>query len=237
MEEVKKSVLIVDDEESVHDFLTYNLLKANYIVYNAKNGMEGIQLAIKNTPDIILLDIMMPEMDGIITCIEMRKEQKLNSSLIVFLSARGEDYSQIAGYDAGGDDYIIKPISPKVLITKLKSMLSQKTGDRTIIEPEEKILLRGKLLINKEKYLVFFNNKQINLPRKEFELLVMLASKPEKVFTREEIFNKVWGERNGSDYRTIDVHIRKLREKLGVDYIRTQKGIGYTFVADLSINH
>jgi len=232
MKESRNSILIVDDEENIHEFLTYNLEKANFIVYSAKNGIEGLKIAKEKIPEIILLDIMMPKIDGIMTCIEMRKEHKLNSTLIVFLTARNEDYSQIAGYEAGGNDYITKPVSPRVLVKKLQTMLSNKNKDNPLIETYEKILLRGKLLIDREKYKVIFDNREIEFPRKEFELLVMLAHKPEKIYTRDEIFHKIWGEKSGSDYRTIDVHIRKLREKLGENYIRTQKGVGYTFIVD-----
>ncbi len=230
MEENKNSILIVDDDPSIHEFLTYNLLKADFIVYSAKNGVEGIKLAKENIPDIILLDIMMPEMDGIMTCIEMRKDSKLNSTIIIFLTARGEDYSQIAGYEAGGDDYLKKPVSPKVLVAKLKSMLTRKRPDNFVINSENKIIERGNLIINREKYLVVINNEEIIFPRKEFELLVLLALKPEKVFTRDEIFNKIWGNSSESSDRTIDVHIRKIREKLGENFIKTQKGVGYKFM-------
>ena len=230
LKETQNSVLIVDDEESIHEFLAYNLVKADFTVYSARNSVEGLKLAKEKLPSIILLDIMMPEMDGIMTCIEMRKEPKLSSTLILFLTARSEDYSQIAGFEAGGDDYLKKPVSPRVLIAKLKSMLSRKNTASMIIKQEANVLLRGKLLINREKYVVIVNNKEVNLPRKEFELLAMLASKPDKVFTRDEIFNKIWGDNNSSGERTIDVHIRKLREKLGEDFIRTQKGVGYKFM-------
>ncbi len=230
MKELQNSVLIVDDEESIHEFLTYNLVKADFTVYSARNGIEGLKLAKEKLPNIILLDIMMPEMDGIMTCIEMRKESKLDSTLILFLTARSEDYSQIAGFEAGGDDYLKKPVSPRVLVAKLKSMLYRKRADAVFIKPKDTVLLNGKLLINREKYVVMVNNKEVNLPRKEFELLAMLASKPDKVFTRDEIFNKIWGDNNSSGERTIDVHIRKLREKLGEDFIRTQKGVGYKFM-------
>jgi two-component system alkaline phosphatase synthesis response regulator PhoP len=230
MKESQNSVLIVDDEESIHEFLTYNLVKAEFTVYSARNGVEGLKLAKEKLPSIILLDIMMPEMDGIMTCIEMRKDPKLDSTLILFLTARSEDYSQIAGFEAGGDDYLKKPVSPRVLVAKLKSMLSRKRADAIFVKPDETVLLHGKLLINREKYVVIVNNKEVNLPRKEFELLAMLASKPDKVFTRDEIFNKIWGDNNSSGERTIDVHIRKLREKLGEDFIRTQKGVGYKFM-------
>jgi two-component system alkaline phosphatase synthesis response regulator PhoP len=223
------SVLIIDDDPSIHEFLTYNLIKADFTVYSAKNGIEGISIAKEKVPDIILLDVMLPEMDGVMTCIELRKEPKLNSTLIIFLSARGEDYSQIAGYEAGGNDYLTKPVSPRVLIAKLKSILHKTSPEKTEIKQEENILNRGKLLIDREKFKVVINNKEIILPRKEFELLYMLASKPDKVFTRDEIFNKIWGDDSESGYRTIDVHVRKIREKLGENFLITQKGVGYKF--------
>lgn len=229
MEEKKNSILIVDDDSSIHEFLTYNLIKENFTVYSAKNGNEGILMAKKHIPEIILLDIMMPDVDGIMTCVEMRKESILNDTFIVFLTARGEDYSQIAGYEAGGDDYLKKPVSPKVLIAKLKSILTRKRHDDFILSSGEGALVRGKLLIDREKYIVIIDKKEIKLPRKEFELLAMLAYKPDKVFTREEIFNKIWGNSSASGERTIDVHIRKIREKLGGSFIKTQKGIGYKF--------
>ncbi|MBI5539988.1 MAG: response regulator transcription factor [Bacteroidia bacterium] len=229
MAELMKTVLIVDDEENIHEFLTYNLEKSDFIVYSAKNGLEGIRFAKKHIPDVILLDVTMPEMDGIMTCIELRKVEKLDSSLIIFLTARGEDYSQIAAYNAGADDYIKKPISPKVLIMKLRIMLTRKRAEKIFVDVNNYDLTPGKLFINKEKYLIVVNNKEIILPRKEFELLAMLASKPDKVFTRDEIFSRIWGDNSASTYRTIDVHIRKIREKLGGDYIKTQKGVGYRF--------
>lgn len=230
METDNIKVLIVDDDPHIHDFLGYSLQKENFFVRSARNGNEGLSIAKEMIPDIILLDVMLPEMDGVMTCIELRKEPKLNSTIIIFLSARGEDYSQIAGYKAGGNDYITKPISPRVLIAKLKSMLTKNVQEIPEIIPEEKIISRGRLLIDKEKYIVKVNNKEIILPRKEFELLYMLASKPDKVFTRNEIFNKIWGDDSESGYRTIDVHVRKIREKLGEEFIKTQKGVGYKFL-------
>jgi two-component system alkaline phosphatase synthesis response regulator PhoP len=229
MEVAKSSILIVDDEDGIHEFLTYNLEKADFVVYNAKSGIEGIKIAQEKNPDIILLDVMMPEMDGIMTCLEMRKITSLNKSFIIFLTARGEDYSQIAGYEAGGDDYLKKPIAPSVLIAKLKQLLIRNKLDNGQTIFEEKIIDRGNIVIDTEKYMVFFNQKEITLPRKEFQLLTILALKPNKVFTRDEIFHSIWGDNNGSGYRTIDVHIRKLRKKLGEDIIKTQKGVGYIF--------
>lgn len=234
MEQKKNSILIIDDEENIHEFLSYNLIKADFIVYSAKNGLEGLKIAKELIPDIILLDVMMPEMDGIMTCIEMRKVDTLNSTLIIFLTARSEDYSQIAGYEAGANDYLKKPINPKVLIAKLKSMLTRNRIENVFVNSEEKIIQRGKIIIDREKYLIVVNNKEVYLPKKEFELIVLLALKPDKIFTRDEIFYKIWGENNGSGYRTIDVHIRKIREKLGGEYIKTQKGVGYSFSEKLT---
>jgi two-component system, OmpR family, alkaline phosphatase synthesis response regulator PhoP len=229
METDKIKILIIDDDPNIHEFLTYNLIKADFKVFSAKNGMEGVSIAKEAVPDIILLDVMLPEMDGVMACIELRKEPKLNSTLIIFLSARGEDYSQIAGYEAGGNDYLTKPISPRVLIAKLKAILHKTIPEKREVIQEENILKRGKLVIDREKFKVEINNKEIILPRKEFELLYMLATKPDKVFTRFEIFNNIWGGDSESGYRTIDVHVRKIREKLGEDYIKTQKGVGYKF--------
>lgn len=233
------SVLIVDDEPSIHEFLSYNLIKAGFTVYSAINGIEGIKVAIEEIPDLILMDVMMPELDGIMACIEIRKEQSLSETKIVILSARSEDYSQIAGYEAGCDCYLTKPISPKLLITKINSILSCRRNEIKDVLPEiaqeNRIIERGKLSINLDKYIITVDSREIELPRKEFELLVMLAKRPEKVFSRAEIYDKIWGLDSESGSRTIDVHIRKIREKIGEDYIKTQKGVGYRFI-DLTLN-
>jgi two-component system alkaline phosphatase synthesis response regulator PhoP len=224
-------VLLVDDEMDILEFLSYNLEKEGYLVYTAKNGLEALKVAEKELPHLIILDVMMPEMDGIAACEELRKNPALNSTVIAFLTARGEDYSQIAGFEAGADDYITKPVRPKVLISRVKALL-KRTGETT--QPVEVVDLNtvtiGNLLIDKERYLIRLGDNEMILPRKEFELLSLLVSKPGKVFTREEIYSSVWGENVVVGDRTIDVHIRKLREKIGNNHIKTLKGIGYKFV-------
>jgi len=231
MSEEKFIVLLVDDEPDILEFLSYNLEKEGYIVYTAKNGIQALKVAEKRTPHLIILDVMMPEMDGIAACEELRKMPSLNSTLIAFLTARGEDYSQIAGFEAGADDYITKPIRPKVLISRVKALL-KRTGENTVapvIEDPNTVSI-GNLVIDKERYLIRIDDIEMVLPRKEFELLSLLVSKPGKVFTREEIYSSVWGENVVVGDRTIDVHIRKLREKIGNEHIKTLKGIGYKFV-------
>ncbi|WP_346858956.1 response regulator transcription factor [uncultured Draconibacterium sp.] len=231
MSENEFKVLLVDDELDILEFLSYNLEKAGYKVYTAKNGVEALQMAEKHTPHLIILDVMMPEMDGIAACEELRKMPSLSTTIIAFLTARGEDYSQIAGFEAGADDYITKPVRPKVLVSRVKALL-KRTGEAT--QPVEVIdtntVTIGDLLIDKERYLIRISDTEMILPRKEFELLSLLVSKPGKVFTREEIYFSVWGENVVVGDRTIDVHIRKLREKIGNDHIKTLKGIGYKFV-------
>lgn len=232
MESINQSILLVDDEDDILEFLSYNLKKNGYRVFTANNGEEGIKVALKEKPDLIILDVMMPKMDGIETCEQLRTFDKLNNPIIVFLTARSEDYSQIAGYDVGADDYINKPIKPKILVSKIKSLL-RRTGN-TIAK--EKNIIDGILQINEhfiidlERYVVIVNNEEIFLPKKEFELLLLFASKVNKVFTRDEIFANVWGNDVIVGDRTIDVHIRKIREKIGNDYIQTMKGVGYKFV-------
>lgn len=232
MTEEKFKVLLVDDELDILEFLSYNLEKEGYIVYTAKNGLEALKVAEKTTPHLIILDVMMPEMDGIAACEELRKMPSLNGSVIAFLTARGEDYSQIAGFEAGADDYITKPVRPKVLVSRVKALL-KRTGETTaiVVEPEDTNMVNiGNLVIDKERYLIRIDDNEMVLPRKEFELLSLLVSKPGKVFTREEIYSSVWGENVVVGDRTIDVHIRKLREKIGNEHIKTLKGIGYKFV-------
>jgi len=231
MSEEKFKVLLVDDELDILEFLSYNLEKEGYIVYTAKNGIEAIKVATKKIPHLIILDVMMSEMDGIAACEELRKIPSLHNTLIVFLTARGEDYSQIAGFEAGADDYITKPVRPKVLVSRVKALL-KRTGETTVapvIEDPNTVNI-GNLLIDKERYLIRIEDNEMVLPRKEFELLSLLVSKPGKVFTREEIYSSVWGENVVVGDRTIDVHIRKLREKIGNLHIKTLKGIGYKFV-------
>lgn len=231
MDETQFKVLLVDDELDILEFLSYNLEKAGYIVYTAKNGLEALEVAEKETPHLIILDVMMPEMDGIAACEELRKMPSLSTTVIAFLTARGEDYSQIAGFEAGADDYITKPVRPKVLVSRVKALL-KRTGEATV--PVEVVdtntVVIGDLVIDKERYLIRISDNEMVLPRKEFELLSLLVSKPGKVFTREEIYFSVWGENVVVGDRTIDVHIRKLREKIGNEHIKTLKGIGYKFV-------
>ena len=227
MEETQFKVLLVDDELDILEFLSYNLEKAGYIVYTAKNGVEALEIAVKEEPHLVILDVMMPEMDGIEACDVIRNTKGLENTLITFLTARGEDYSQVAGFDAGADDYITKPIKPKLLISKIKALLRRLNEEKN---QDEDILKVGNIEINREEYKVINNGKEIILPRKEFELLALLASKPDKVFKREVILDKVWGQEVVVGGRTIDVHIRKLREKIGDDHFKTVKGVGYKFV-------
>jgi two-component system, OmpR family, alkaline phosphatase synthesis response regulator PhoP len=218
-------ILLVDDEEDILEFVGYNLRKAGYAVSTCDNGKAAIDKATTEIPHLILLDVMMPEMDGIETCMEIRKITSLKDCIIVFFTARNEDYSQIAGLDSGADDYITKPIKPAVLLSKVGSLLRRHPG---IIESEN-VLNVGDFIIDKEKYRVMKGDQVIQLARKEFELFALLASKPEKVFTRDEIFEKVWGDDVVVGERTIDVHVRKIREKTGTDNIFTIKGVGYKF--------
>jgi len=228
----EKKILLVDDEIDILEFVSYNLEREGYKVFTAQNGKDALRIAEKKIPDLIILDVMMPEMDGIITCEELRKIPVLKNTLIAFLTARGEDYSQIAGFEAGADDYITKPIRPKVLISRVKALLKRTlVPDEESMDPvEAKTLQIGSLIIDRERYMITVDGREMVLPRKEFELLSLLASKPGKVFTREEIYTSVWGELVIVGDRTIDVHIRKLREKIGEKHIKTLKGIGYKFV-------
>jgi len=231
MSENKFKILLVDDEIDILEFLSYNLEKEGYTVYTAQNGVEAVKVAEKKEPHLIILDVMMPEMDGIAACEEIRKIPALNNTIIAFLTARGEDYSQIAGFEAGGDDYITKPVRPKVLVSRVKALL-KRTGEKTSepVVTDSNTMTIGNLVIDKERYLIRIGDDEMILPRKEFELLSLLVSKPGKVFTREEIYYSVWGDNVVVGDRTIDVHIRKLREKIGNDHIKTLKGIGYKFV-------
>lgn len=232
MEDTIFKILLVDDEEDILEFISYNLEKEGYKVFTAKNGIEAVKSAEKNLPHLVILDVMMPDMDGIAACEEMRKIPALENTVIAFLTARGEDYSQVAGFEAGADDYITKPVRPKVLVSRVKALL-KRTGETVAPPPvvhNENTVSIGNLIIDKERYLIKINNEEMILPRKEFELLSLLVSKQGKVFTREEIYHSVWGENVVVGDRTIDVHIRKLREKIGNDHIKTLKGIGYKFV-------
>ncbi|NKI31596.1 response regulator transcription factor [Croceivirga thetidis] len=220
-------ILLVDDEPDILEIVGYNLSSEGYDVYTAKNGVEAIAKAKKKKPHLIILDVMMPEMDGIEACEILRSTPGLENTIITFLTARGEDYSQVAGFDAGADDYITKPIKPKVLVSKVKALL-RRTKDNT--EEVEDIVQVGNIVINREEYKIVNNGQEIILPRKEFELLSLLTSKPSKVFKREVILDKVWGNEVVVGGRTIDVHIRKLREKIGDHHFKTVKGVGYKFV-------
>ncbi len=220
-------ILLVDDEPDILEILSYNLTAEGYQVFTARNGVEGVEKAKKKKPHLIILDVMMPEMDGIEACEIIRATNGLESTLIAFLTARGEDYSQVAGFDAGADDYITKPIKPKVLVSKVKALLRRLKDEDS---QNDDILKVGKIEINREEYKVVNNGEEIILPRKEFELLALLASRPDKVFKREVILDKVWGQEVVVGGRTIDVHIRKLREKIGDDHFKTVKGVGYKFV-------
>lgn len=223
-------ILLVDDEPDIIEFLSYNINKEGYDVYTANNGKEAINLAKKIKPHLILLDVMMPEMDGIETCEALRQDQNLQNTIIAFLTARGEDYSQIAGFDAGGDDYITKPVKPKVLVSRIKALLKRFKPANDNDQQDEMVIKQANLIIDRERYVVVKDGDELMLPKKEFELLVLLISKPDRVFTRDEIFNSVWGENIIVGDRTIDVHIRKLREKIGDNHIKTIKGVGYKYV-------
>lgn len=218
-------ILVVDDDPDIIEILRYNLSLAGYQVKTAFNGKEAVKKAKLFLPEIILLDIMMPEMDGIEACTQIKSLPSLNKTMIIFLSARSEDFTQIAAFDAGGDDYISKPVKPKILLRKIRSVVKRihsSVNENTRIE-------LGNIVIDRNEYLVKIDNNNIKLPRKEFELFFLLASKPRKVFTRDEIMSKVWGINVVVGDRTIDVHIRKLREKIGDLYFKTVKGIGYKF--------
>lgn len=217
-------ILIVDDEPDILEFISYNLKREGYEVYVSNNGKEAIQTAKKVKPELIILDVMMPDLDGIETCRLIREDEALKNTLIAFLTARNEDYSQIAGFEAGADDYINKPIKPRVLISRIQALLRRHSGESA----QNEIKVAG-LSINREKYIVTQDGVEHNLPRKEFELLSLLASKPGKVFTRDDILKQVWGGQVVVGDRTIDVHIRKLREKFGDGCIKTVKGVGYKF--------
>lgn len=220
------TILIVDDEPDILEILSYNLANEGYQVETADNGEKAVKMAKKLKPQLIILDVMMPEMDGIEACEQIRKINSLEDTVITFLTARGEDYSMVAGFEAGADDYITKPIKPKVLVSKVKSLLRRFRSDKK----EKQIYKVGNITINKDEYKVIQDKKEMPLPRKEFELLSLLTSEPGKVFKREDILDSVWGNEVVVGGRTIDVHIRKLREKLGDESFKTIKGVGYKFV-------
>jgi two-component system alkaline phosphatase synthesis response regulator PhoP len=225
MESEVFKILLVDDEKDILEFLGYNLKKEGFEVFTARNGEDGIKVAKEVKPHLIILDVMMPMMDGMETCAEIRTIPELMDTIVVFLTARGEDYSQIAGFEAGADDYITKPVKPKVLVSRIKALLRRYKVSE--INPE--IIELKDFTINREKYLILKDGEELSLPKKEFELLLLLASKPDKVFSRDEIFANVWGNDVIVGDRTIDVHIRKIREKLGIKSIKTIKGVGYKF--------
>ena len=218
-------ILVVDDEEDILEFLSYNLRAEGYYVIVADNGVLAIELAKQQQPSLIILDVQMPDMDGITTCEKIREIPYLKETVITFLTARSEDYSQIAGFEAGADDYITKPIRPKVLVSRVKALLKR----RGISQDTNTIVILGDIVIDKEKHLTTYKGQEVIFAKKEFKLLKLLISKPGKVFTREEILEKVWGSDIIVGDRTIDVHIRKLREKLADHYVKTVKGVGYKF--------
>jgi len=216
-----ETILLVDDEPDILQFLTYNLKKEGYKVFTANNGEEGVQKTRDLSPSLVLLDVMMPVMDGIEACQVIREDPAITQPMIAFLTSRAEDYSQIAGFEVGADDYISKPIRPRLLVSKVKSLLRRNQA--------EKPGANSSLVINREKFLVELKGEEISLPKKEFQLLEFLVSRPGKVFNRDQILSFVWGNDAIVGERTVDVHVRKLREKLGNDYIRTIKGVGYTY--------
>lgn len=220
-------ILLVDDEEDILEIVGYNLEQEGFEVLTAKNGKQAIKIAKKAQPQLIIMDVMMPEIDGIEACERIRAIPELSQTIITFLTARGEDYSQLAGFEAGADDYITKPIKPKLLISKIKALLRRLPSYE---RNNEDILCFNNLIINRIEYTITINGNEILLPKKEFELLSLLASLPNKVFKREDILEKVWGNDVVVGGRTIDVHIRKLREKIGDDYFKTVKGVGYKFI-------
>ncbi len=218
-------VLLVDDEQDIIEFVKYNLEREGYWIETANNGKEALEVAAKFQPALILLDIMMPEMDGIEACYKLRENKEFNNTIIALLTARNEDYTQVAGLQAGADDFIKKPIKPRVLVSKVESLLRRRSVDVKVSEQDNK----SNIFIDKDRFLVVKHGEKISLPKKEFELLLLLSSIPERVFTRDEIYGKIWGSQLIVGDRTIDVHIRKLREKLGDELIQTVKGVGYKY--------
>ena len=222
----KQTILLVDDDPDILQMISYNVEKEGYTIYSAADGEEGIALAKKVKPDLVLLDVMMPKMDGIEVCQIIRENKDIEQPVIAFLTSRSEDYSQIAGFKAGGDDYITKPIRPRVLISRIEALLRRNHKEDQENKSAEQ---KGHVVLDRERFLLLLENKEIQLPKKEFELLELLLSRPGKVFTRDQILSSVWGDETIVGERTIDVHIRKLREKIGDAYIRTIKGVGYTY--------
>lgn len=226
MENTQNKILLVDDEPDILEFLGYNLKKSGFSVFTAQNGIQAIEFAKRVNPDLIILDIMMPEMDGIEACIELKNIPDFKETIIAFLTARTEDYTQIAGLDAGADDFIKKPIRPNVFISRVKALLRRRKDQHYI----KNLIILDNITIDKDKYIVTRDGIPTQLPKKEFELLYFLSSRPNKVFSREEIFNRVWGDEVVVGERTIDVHIKKIREKIGFSNIKTYKGIGYSYI-------
>ena len=220
-----QKVLVVDDEESILELLKYNLEKGGYEVKTASDGMRAVELAKRFIPDLVLLDIMMPKMDGVETCRQIREIPQMQQAFIVFLTARSEEYSEVAAFDVGADDYITKPIKPRALMSRISALFRRETKKT----PVNNLIALGDLTIDRTSYTVKINNKEINLPKKEFELLYFLAQNPNKVFSREDLLQNIWGTDVYVLARTVDVHIRKVREKIGEDYITTVKGVGYKF--------
>ncbi len=228
MENKKIKILVVDDDPDIIEIISYNLKKENYKVFSCYNGTDSIKIAEKEKPDLIILDVMMPGMDGIQVCEKLRSKNEFNNTIIMFLSARGEDFTHIAAYDAGADDFVNKPLKPRLLISKVRSLLRRTNKINNV--SSMKLNFKG-LIIDKEEYTVKIKDEKLILPRKEFELLFMLSSNTGKVIKREEIMNQIWGEDVIVGDRTIDVHIRKLRKKIGSNFIKTIKGIGYKFIS------
>jgi len=220
--------LIVDDEQDFIEFLQFNFQAEEFDVETASNGKSAVEVALKSKPDVILMDIMMPVMDGILACQEIRQHAGAYDPLICLLSARGEDYSQLAGFQVGADDYLVKPVSPKVLVARIKAQLKRKNGSGNMGTRNND--QEDDLTINREYYMVIKDNKEIQLPHKEFEILSLMAARPNRLFSRDEIFNHIWGVDTDVSQRTMDVHIRKIRSKIGDNYIKTVKGVGYKFV-------
>ena len=227
MENKDTIILLVDDEADILEFLGYNLTREGFQILKARNGQKALDLAAVHKPHLVILDIMMPGLDGIETCNQLRLIPGMQNSLIIFLTARGEDYSQIAGFEAGADDYVTKPVKPRVLVSRIKALLRRYKDEPR--DEDSQVLSFDNLIIDREKYVVIKDGQEYNLARKEFELLSLLASKPNRVFTREEILSAIWGDDVVVGDRTIDVHVRKIREKLGDLGIKTIKGVGYKF--------
>ena len=223
-------VLIVDDEPDILEFLDYNFKKEGFEVICAENGVEAVKKAKKERPDIIILDIMMPIMDGVEACRKMREEPSLKNKIIIFLTARGEEYSEVAGFDAGADDYITKPIKMRVLMARMKTLMTRISNSGSFDNDSE--LELGEFRISTSERMVYKGEQEIQLPKKEFEILLLLSSRPSKIFTREQIYDTLWGSDSIVSDRTLDVHIRKLRENIGEGHIKTSKGVGYAFIPD-----